>query len=206
MTPRSRSQSASASRSRVIVPNLRCSWRFSPCGVNDATQAAIDFLCTSRPQQHECKTSIHPPCRKSGTLSCREIPSRAPCLRRGDTQLYFEASRPYSVAGSFTPESIGLGRASGPNSISSAKAHFIPSCGLPRPCPIRYKMGHLVSCDRYRPSESVTVVGLGRFSAEIEGVVPEAVDVLGEVRTDGGDRIFREGFSPLFQVLDEPGQ
>jgi hypothetical protein len=47
---------------------------------------------------------------------------------------------------------------------------------------------------------------LGRLSAEIQGVVPEAVNVLGEVRTDGGDRIFGDGFFPLFQILDESGQ
>jgi len=39
---------------------------------------------------------------------------------------------------------------------------------------------------------------LGRLSGEIEGVVTEAVDVLSEVGADGGDRVFRQGFSPLF--------
>ena len=53
---------------------------------------------------------------------------------------------------------------------------------------------------------SVAVVWLARFSGEIEGVIAEAVDVLGEVGTDSGDGVFRHGFFPLFQVLDKPGQ
>jgi hypothetical protein len=35
-----------------------------------------------------------------------------------------------------------------------------------------------------------SVVWLGRFSIEIEDVVSEAVDVLCEVRADGGDGVF----------------
>jgi hypothetical protein len=54
--------------------------------------------------------------------------------------------------------------------------------------------------------ECVAVVWLVRFSGEIEGVVAEAVDVLGEVGADGGDGLFRHSFSALFQVLDKPGQ
>jgi hypothetical protein len=30
--------------------------------------------------------------------------------------------------------------------------------------------------------------------------------VLGEVGTDGSDGVFRDGLSPLFQVLDKPGE
>jgi hypothetical protein len=47
---------------------------------------------------------------------------------------------------------------------------------------------------------------LGRFSIEIEGVISEAVDVLCEVRADGGDGVFGDRFAALLQVLDEPGQ
>jgi len=38
---------------------------------------------------------------------------------------------------------------------------------------------------------------LGRFSIEIEGVVSEAVDVLCEVRADGGDGVFGDRFATL---------
>jgi len=38
---------------------------------------------------------------------------------------------------------------------------------------------------------------LGWFSIQVEDVVAEAVDVLCEVRTDGGDGVLRDGFSAL---------
>jgi hypothetical protein len=47
---------------------------------------------------------------------------------------------------------------------------------------------------------------LGRFSVEIVCVVPKAVDVLCEVRADGGEGVFRDRFAALLQVPDEPGQ
>src|SRR5438477_5866895 len=58
VTPHARSQSASASRSRVIVPNCRFSFRFFPFPSAHNTQAVTPFLCTSNPQQHACSTSI----------------------------------------------------------------------------------------------------------------------------------------------------
>ena len=79
VTPHARSQSASASRSRVIVPNCRFSFRFFPFPSAHNTQAVTPFLCTSNPQQHACSTSItrllSPP--SEGRWYLGEIPSRA---------------------------------------------------------------------------------------------------------------------------------
>ena len=50
----------------------------------------------------------------------------------------------------------------------------------------------------------VAVVGLGRFSIEVEGVIAEAVDVLRQVWTDGCDGVFGDGFPALFESLNEP--
>ena len=51
--------------------------------------------------------------------------------------------------------------------------------------------------------QGVAVVWLGRFSVEVECLVSEAVNVLGEVRTDRGDSIFGDGLAALLQSLDE---
>jgi hypothetical protein len=47
---------------------------------------------------------------------------------------------------------------------------------------------------------------LGWFSIQVEDVVAEAVDVLCEVGTDGGDGVLRDGFSALLKLADEPSQ
>ena len=71
---------------------------------------------------------------------------------------------------------------------------------------IRDKMGHLILTRCIRMVYGESVVWLGRFSIEIEGVVSEAVDVLCEVRADGDDGVLGDRFAPLLQVPNEPDQ
>ena len=47
---------------------------------------------------------------------------------------------------------------------------------------------------------------MGRLFGEVEGVVAEAIDVLGQIRADCGDGILGNGLAALFEGLDEPGE
>jgi hypothetical protein len=56
--PAATSQSTNASRSAVIVPNVRISLRGVAPAPGTIKQATIVFLCTSTPQQRVCTTSM----------------------------------------------------------------------------------------------------------------------------------------------------
>lgn len=54
--------------------------------------------------------------------------------------------------------------------------------------------------------EGIAVVRQKWLTIEIEGVIPETVDVLCEIGTDGGNGVFGHGFASFFKCLDQSGQ
>ena len=48
--------------------------------------------------------------------------------------------------------------------------------------------------------------GPRRFSAKVQDVIPETIDVLCEIGNDVGSGIFGHGFSAFFKRLDQSGQ
>src|SRR5918912_3207139 len=80
VTPHSRNQSHSASRSRVNVPKERFSCRLLSA---HSTHAVTLALCTSNPQQQRYTIStLVSSAVGRGTLATRDIPSRALRQRR----------------------------------------------------------------------------------------------------------------------------
>jgi hypothetical protein len=71
---------------------------------------------------------------------------------------------------------------------------------------IRDKMAICVLEYASGPVRCESIVWMRRFAVKIDGVVPEAINVLGQIWTEGSNSLFRNIFAALLKGLNKSGK